>query len=152
MIFHAGEFSASARDRPQVFHGKIETDVAVEIPDRLDRPDNLHARSRLAGLNRGRAQKPPAPMAYNRAHKSSGAVAVFQTTSRVHRERTSEYLLPVKSLPSPARKRIPATKNRLAPRRKDRHTHHDRSKPARAPLGALAVEEWGASRASRRWR
>src|SRR6266446_299039 len=32
MIFHAGEFSASARDRPQMFEGKIETDVAVKFP------------------------------------------------------------------------------------------------------------------------
>ena len=32
MIFHAGEFSASARHRPQMFEGKIETDVAVKFP------------------------------------------------------------------------------------------------------------------------
>src|SRR5438128_1671799 len=32
MIFHAGEFSGSAGDRSQMFHGKIETDVAIKIP------------------------------------------------------------------------------------------------------------------------
>src|SRR6478672_9317311 len=32
MIFYTGEFSGSPRDRPQMFHGEIETDVAIKIP------------------------------------------------------------------------------------------------------------------------
>src|SRR6516162_2020356 len=32
MIFYAREFSGSARDRSQMFHGQIETDVVIKIP------------------------------------------------------------------------------------------------------------------------
>src|SRR6266481_78852 len=32
MIFYTGEFSGSPRDRSQMLHGKIETDVAIKIP------------------------------------------------------------------------------------------------------------------------
>src|SRR5512140_825133 len=32
MVFYAGEFSRSARDRSQMFHGQIETDVAIKFP------------------------------------------------------------------------------------------------------------------------
>src|SRR6476661_8421457 len=32
MVFYAGEFSGSARDRSQMFHRQIETDVAIKIP------------------------------------------------------------------------------------------------------------------------
>ena len=32
MVFYAGEFSGSARDRSQMFHGQIETDVAIKFP------------------------------------------------------------------------------------------------------------------------
>src|SRR5439155_2411382 len=32
VIFHAGEFSVPTRDWSQMFHGQIETDVAIKIP------------------------------------------------------------------------------------------------------------------------
>src|SRR5215469_3172742 len=32
MIFHAREFSAPARDRTQMLHGKIETNIAIKFP------------------------------------------------------------------------------------------------------------------------
>src|SRR5215468_3542943 len=34
MVFHAGEFSDSAADRPQMFHRQIETNVAIKFPVR----------------------------------------------------------------------------------------------------------------------
>src|SRR5206468_12502723 len=76
----------------------------------------------------------------------------FHVTSRVHPERTNEYSLAVKLLPSPIRSRILEAKNRLAPRQKDSHKRRGRSKFAHALLDALAVEEWEASRAWQRWR
>src|ERR1043166_5828589 len=32
MVFHAGEFSGSARDRSQMFHWQVETYVAIKFP------------------------------------------------------------------------------------------------------------------------
>src|SRR6476660_6288101 len=32
MVFYAGEFSGSPCDRSQMFHGQIETDVAIKFP------------------------------------------------------------------------------------------------------------------------
>src|ERR1700732_1132641 len=32
LIFYAGEFPGSARNRPEMVHGKIETDIPIEFP------------------------------------------------------------------------------------------------------------------------
>src|ERR671918_2114742 len=32
MVFYAGEFPGSVRDRSQMFHGQVETDVAIKFP------------------------------------------------------------------------------------------------------------------------
>src|SRR5262245_26202668 len=59
MVFYAGEFSGSARNRSQMLHGQVETDVPIKIPVRwitrvaFVRAPNLPAGSGIA-CERGR--------------------------------------------------------------------------------------------------
>src|SRR5206468_13112178 len=102
-------FSSRGRSAPDV-PWQARDQCHGRTPGRLDLLGDLHARSRLAGLNRRRVQTRPDPQAYNTARKSIDTGAAFQTISRDRPERTNGYLLPAKLDPVPARKRIRAAR------------------------------------------
>jgi len=58
---HTGKFSRSSGDRTQMLHRKVETDIAIEFPDKLDLPGNLPEAlqtCRLESLSRAKAAGP----------------------------------------------------------------------------------------------
>src|SRR5437773_4001035 len=115
-----------------------------KTPGTRGHQDNLPVCSKPVGLNRNRVQTPPARLACNKVHKSSGTDAAFQTAGRACRERTSEYLPLAGWIPDPDRKRIQAAKSRQARHRKDPHKHRVQSKPGLALLQpqALTAAAW----------
>ena len=152
MIFYAGEFSGSARDRSQMFHGQIETDVAIKIPvSWIARIAFVRTPDLAAGMGIACESSRPRWRITGSVNGAAWARRSKEQPVGVD-ERTSGDSLPVESIPDRARKRIPATKIRRVLRRKVRHKRRGRSKPAHALREAIAAEGSAASRVLPRWR
>src|SRR5262249_22370869 len=123
-----------------------------KTPGKLDGQDNLRAHSRLGDWRGDRVRTPLAPLVYNREHKWIGMGAGLRRATRVRRQRTSEDLLAVESIPDPERNRIRLTRSHPALPRRVRYKRRVRPKSAHALRGAIAVEGSAANHALPRWR